>query len=94
MTHVTYFTRAGILQQMVPIFVTPFEKIEGDGLEDKLPELRKILATDYPSSVYFLLLRWKRRQLFGDYARGGGCPVTIVNYQWIVDCVPGGAGGL
>ena len=36
---------------MVPIFVTPFEKIEGDGLEDKLPELRKILATDYPHPV-------------------------------------------
>ena len=29
-----------------------------------------ILATDHPSSVYFLLLRWKRRQLPGDYARG------------------------
>ena len=36
---------------MVPIFVTPFEKIEGDGLEDELPELRKLLATDYRHPV-------------------------------------------
>ena len=45
------FFRSGILQQMIPIFVNPFEVLEGDGLEDDVPELRRILATDYSLPV-------------------------------------------
>lgn len=44
-------TRAGILQHMVPVYVTPFEFISGDGLEDELPELRKVLGGDFPHPV-------------------------------------------
>ena len=36
---------------MIPIFVNPFEVLEGDGLEDDIPELRRILATDYSLPV-------------------------------------------
>lgn len=50
-----------------------------------------ILSTDHPSSVYFLVLRWERRPVFRDYAGSGNSLDTIVNYQWAVHCVSGGA---
>ena len=36
---------------MVPIFITPFECISGDGLEEELPELRKVLGIDFPHPI-------------------------------------------
>ena len=33
---------------MIPVFVTPFESLAGAGVEDELPELRRILGLDFP----------------------------------------------
>ena len=51
MPNKTQHLRCGILQHMVPVFVTPFEDIEGDGLEEEILELRRVLGTDYPHPV-------------------------------------------
>ena len=51
MPNKTHHLRCGILQHMVPVFVTPFEDIEGDGLEEEILELRRVLGTDYPHPV-------------------------------------------
>ena len=40
--------RSAILQQMVPLFVTPFERICVNGLEEVNEDLRKMLAVDHP----------------------------------------------
>jgi len=51
MPNKTNLLRSGILQHMVPIFITPFECISGDGLEEELPELRKVLGIDFPHPI-------------------------------------------
>ena len=51
MPNKTNLIRSGILQHMVPVFVTPFECIDGDGLEDKIPELKMVLGIDFPHPI-------------------------------------------
>ena len=48
MPNKTRMIRSGILQQMVPLFVTPFEEINSNGLHEVNEDLRKILAADHP----------------------------------------------
>ena len=48
MPNKTSMIRSGILQHMVPLFVTPFEKISGNGLEESNKDIRSLLATDHP----------------------------------------------
>ena len=42
--------RSGILQQMVPVFVTPFEDIQGDNKEPNV-NIRSLLAMDHPYPI-------------------------------------------
>ena len=45
-------TRSGILQHMVPVYVTPFECITvEDGVEDEIPELRRMLGLNFPHPI-------------------------------------------
>ena len=44
----TKMIRSGILQHMVPLFVTPFEDISGNGLQEENEHIRDMLATDHP----------------------------------------------
>ena len=77
--HITFtLFRSGILQQMIPIFVNPFEVLEGDGLEDDIPELRRILATDYSLPV----VKFTQKERMNWKFRYGGSKWEIFCRQW------------
>ena len=48
MPNKTKMIRSGILQHMVPLFVTPFENISGNGLQEENKNIGEMLANNHP----------------------------------------------